>query len=1738
MSTPQLVVGPHSSSTLIRADSSFTCDTITLNSFNISGDFNLTSGNSYQIDSTDVLSENTLGIGVTQSSLQTLGTTIQQNLNIASGNDYQISGLSVLDATTLGTGVVNSSLTSVGTLTSLTSTGNINTVSGVYQVGGVQVLDSITLGTGVVNSSLTSVGTLVGVTVNNDMNITTGNDYNIDGTSVLNTNTLGTGVTTSSLQLLGTTILQDLNITSGRSFKINNTDVLTNDTLGVGVTQSSLETVGDLVDLTVVGDLTVDTDTLVVDSANNRVGINQATPLFDLDVVGNTNITGNTFIGGDLTVSGGTTFVSTVNLTVTAPMFKLGTTNPSDVIDIGVYGQYVDSGVTKYQGYFRDASDDTFKFFTGTTHEPTVTVDTTPDTGFTLGDILINKLDTTSLDISTTGLVKDLSVTSSLVVDTDTLYVESSSNRVGINTLAPTSSLHVAGDGLFTSGLSTLGSFLVTGSITNLNSVFRVDNSSNRTSINTISTNLDLALGASSTGFNSENTNEIGIYSSGTEAMRILNTGNINVTNSMGINNSTPAYELDISGDVNTTGSYKINGIDVLTSDTLGIGITQSSLETVGTLSQNLNVTGEYQINGTSVLSSDTLGTGVTQSSLETIGTLAQTLNITGDYQINGTNVLSSDTLGTGVTQSNLQTFGSILSMTIANDLTVDTDTLYVQSSTDRVGINTTAPSFELDVSGDINTTGSYMVDGQQVLNEDTIGTGVTQSSLETVGNLTSLNIVGDLTVDTDTLYVDSTNNFVGIGTTAPQKNLHIVDSDTLEQQVRIENTNVVGKAGIQFLNTGATFTISQDTNTAELINDGGDIRHFARDTGEHRFATTDSDTLRMIITNSGNVGIGHNAPLYSLDVTEGDINTNLGVYRVNGTEVLSETTLGPSVVNIGPINGLSVTGDLTVDRIGVNNSSPVFDIDVTGDINFTGQLFQDGALFVNPDGIWTQDGSGAFLTLGGDVGIGTTNPVVRLNVKEIVSSDSNTSLTLLRMEADSTLDVQNNFGSAIQFLAQRHAIGATFDQLSDGGLIENVLYNGAGSASDEWQFNIKARDSSGLNNVMAIRGDGNVGIGTTVPDTNLHIRGDQGTDGIQLLITPDNTVGQDAGIEIRGHRNASSVVDNAAVFFTNFDNDLLATNTIGKIAGMIENSTTNVGDMIFYNYVDGSVQSETMRLTSTGNVGIGTTNPTEILEVFNSGANAQFAVTREDDTQFKIKCQDTQSRITYEGGNLFIDRDEAETNTMTLDTSGNVGIGTTTPSSALHVNGALDTTPNTKGVHIGYAIDEDRPSIEFAGATDTFIDFTLGDGTDTRGRVYYNHGSDYMTFQTAGDNERMRINSSGNVGIGGDELSTSPAALLHLEQALATGGSGPIELLRLAWNDSNSQDTQAGDGTKISFHTSNVNNNLGTEEGAFIASVKGSNSEANTATHLVFATKSNSTGVTEAMRVSGAGEVGIGTRMFLDIAPSAPLHIAATSSNILKLEQADSGASYISFVNTSTTNDVRVGLQSDEDFAIQVRDANSMWISTSDTQRFIIDSDGMVGLGTFSNPTISLAIGDNDTGLNWASDGNIDLYTNGSARMSFGTSLITATLPVRSSSAGQFLNMEVLTDADLTFTNTTINSSSYQTINSLTYTAVSSSSYIIVEYNVAYDIDGLGGDSFGSRVQVESTILQTQFQQFGDTNGGGTRSGTLFPIMARYTNTSTGSKTIVIEARRVSADDDINIDSVNAFLKITEIAR
>ena len=116
-------------------------------------------------------------------------------------------------------------------------------------------------------------------------------------------------------------------------------------------------------------------------------------------------VDGNVTVSGNLTVNGTQTTVNSTTTSVEDSMLELANSNlSSDTLDIGIYGNYDDGlgdGVSEYTGFFRDATDSTWKLFDGLESEPTTTVNTS-GTGYTLADLQVGDLTATTLTATNT----------------------------------------------------------------------------------------------------------------------------------------------------------------------------------------------------------------------------------------------------------------------------------------------------------------------------------------------------------------------------------------------------------------------------------------------------------------------------------------------------------------------------------------------------------------------------------------------------------------------------------------------------------------------------------------------------------------------------------------------------------------------------------------------------------------------------------------------------------------------------------------------------------------------------------------------------------------------------------------------------------------------------------------------------------------------------------------------------------------------------------------------------------------------------------------------------------------------------------------------------------------------------------------------------------------------------------------------------------------------------------------
>ena len=190
--------------------------------------------------------------------------------------------------------------------------------------------------------------------------------------------------------------------------------------------------------------------------------------------------------------------------------------------------------------------------------------------------------------------------------------------------------------------------------------------------------------------------------------------------------------------------------------------------------------------------------------------------------------------------------------------------------------------------------------------------TGAAQTNITSVGTLSALTISGDLTVDTSTLKVDSSNNRVGIGNPSPDRQLSLKHASQAEIGFK---TGSVSNGALIYYN---------DSENQLLLR--------AQESGEHIAFQTGGTTERMRIDSSGKVLVG--AITGSADGTLA-VKTNSNTHAIaieenSGNEVyqLGVTTAG----DLGFYNSGATTPTVTFsdgDYVGIGTSGPTRKLDV-----------------------------------------------------------------------------------------------------------------------------------------------------------------------------------------------------------------------------------------------------------------------------------------------------------------------------------------------------------------------------------------------------------------------------------------------------------------------------------------------------------------------------------------------------------------------------------------------------------------------------------------------------------------------------------------------------------------------------------------------------------------------------------------------------------------------------------------
>jgi len=218
---------------------------------------------------------------------------------------------------------------------------------------------------------------------------------------------------------------------------------------------------------------------------------------------------------------------------------------------------------------------------------------------------------------------------------------------------------------------------------------------------------------------------------------------------------------------------------------------------------------------------------------------------------------------------------------------------------------------------------------------------------------------------------------------------------------------------------------------------------------------------------------------------------------------------------------------------------------------------------------------------------------------------------------------------------------------------------------------------------------------------------------------------------------------------------------------------------------------SEAVRIDSSGNVGIGTTSPSATLTVGAPNASAVSFVSNPvasfgGGVAFDAGSGNDVQLINYRTSNMQFGNGGAVD--MTIDSSGNVGIGTSSPAYKLDVNGGADNT-----ILRLLSTDDTCAIILTDNDSSSTITHQNGDFIFNADSGNADPASSEMVFQVDAT-ERMRIDSSGNVGIG----ATSPT------QKLDVSGTDARIYLTNANTDINMDNTANGqlhlDGNAYAF--------------------------------------------------------------------------------------------------------------------------------------------------------------------------------------------------------------------------------------------------------------------------------------------------------------------------------------------------
>jgi len=492
-------------------------------------------------------------------------------------------------------------------------------------------------------------------------------------------------------------------------------------------------------------------------------------------------------------------------------------------------------------------------------------------------------------------------------------------------------------------------------------------------------------------------------------------------------------------------------------------------------------------------------------------------------------------------------------------------------------------------------------------------------------------------------------------------------ESPTFTGNVTIDGTLSSGGQTITANGTSVPHILLDDSgsnSTGTIVDDNGELILTSSNntvTGAIVFKRSSSggtgESAR--IDSSGNVGIGTSSPSVALHVSKSGTDAKIRIQDTDGTNQFTTISQNGGQLQIfarnntsnGSIQFLGNNGSgsseyarfVNSGNLGIGTTSPAQKLDVAGIIQSTSTSPQ---VRIN-----TSSGTGAGYLVFGDSGDDDRGWISYLHASDEIQ---------FRANASEKLRI-NTSGSLLGGITAQVGIGGTpadanSFELSRGYLnlarddtasAKQILFGKNGAVHSYIETT-----SSGLN-----LGGANVGIGTSSPDSKLHIVDALG--GGQLLVA--NSEADDAekyGTFGTQHYDVDQEpVLAIAAQSSSSENNILIGGALGEF-----NAATSVK---FFTAANNTTTggTERMRITSGGNVGIGTSSPSKSLHIYASADTAmrlQNSTTGTGSTDgFLLEQGGNDSLlVNYEAGNMRFFTSGTER--MRIDASGNIKVGST----------------------------------------------------------------------------------------------------------------------------------------------------------------------------------------------------------------------------------------------------------------------------------------------------------------------------------------------------------------------------------------------------------------------------------------------------------------------------------------------